>query len=176
MKNKKLKVHRIGFTLIELLVVISIIGILASLALVSYGGAQKQSRDTRRKSDLQQYRNALEGYAGANGGKYPAFTGATGDITLMPVTSSLCSSDYLYPFMSDTCLTDPKPSGDNCNNANNYIYCYAENGGEGVSGAGATEYLLYAKLETGGFWVICSNGKVGKVNTKPTNSSCPSTL
>jgi prepilin-type N-terminal cleavage/methylation domain-containing protein len=43
-----------GFTLIELLVVISLIGLLAALALVSYIGVQKQGRDTQRKSDLRQ--------------------------------------------------------------------------------------------------------------------------
>jgi len=40
-----------AFTLIEMLVVISLIGILAALALASYAGTQKQARDTNRKSD-----------------------------------------------------------------------------------------------------------------------------
>src|SRR3990167_9003604 len=49
-----------GFTLIELLIVITIIGILASLTLASYGNAQAKGRDGVRKSDLAQIKRALE--------------------------------------------------------------------------------------------------------------------
>ncbi len=50
----------VGFTLIELLIVITIIGILASIALVSYNGAQARSRDSKRKQDLKTIKDALE--------------------------------------------------------------------------------------------------------------------
>ena len=54
-----------GFTLIELLVVIAIIGVLAALVLAALSGAQKGSRDTKRKSDVKQmqisYVNFLAG-------------------------------------------------------------------------------------------------------------------
>lgn len=43
-----------GFTLIELLVVIAIIGILATLAVVSFGGAQTKARDSRRLADMRE--------------------------------------------------------------------------------------------------------------------------
>lgn len=49
-----------GFTLIELLIVITILGILAGVALVSFGGAQERSRDSRRKTDLDALKKALE--------------------------------------------------------------------------------------------------------------------
>lgn len=48
-----------GFTLIELLVVISIIGILASITLVSIQSVRAKARDTRRQADMQQIYNAL---------------------------------------------------------------------------------------------------------------------
>ena len=61
-----------GFTLIEILVVISIIGVLASLALVSFAGTQKQARDTQRKNDLKQYQTSLENFANNNSSLYPS--------------------------------------------------------------------------------------------------------
>ena len=49
-----------GFTLIELLIVITIIGILATLILASFGAVQAKARDGRRKSDLAQLKRAME--------------------------------------------------------------------------------------------------------------------
>lgn len=146
-----------GFTLIELLVVIAIIGILASLALVSYGGAQKQGRDTRRKSDLAQYRNALEAYAGQNNGLYPGFAGSP----VLIGSGNLCSDTYLNPFISSTCLSDPNTSGScSTGTVSGKVYCYY------TSAAGSVpDYKMYGGLETTGFWEVCSNGKAGKATT-----------
>lgn len=60
-----------GFTLIELLVVISIIGILVATGIVSYQKAIQLSRDSKRKTDLEQIRQALETYRSEKG-TYPA--------------------------------------------------------------------------------------------------------
>ena len=49
-----------GFTLIELLIVLSIIGILATISLVSYGSTQERARDSRRKQDLDTLKKTLE--------------------------------------------------------------------------------------------------------------------
>lgn len=55
-----------AFTLIEVLVVVTIISILASIAAVSYSSSLKQSRDARRKTDLEQIRAAVEMYKSYN--------------------------------------------------------------------------------------------------------------
>lgn len=55
-----------GFTLVELLVVATIIAILAGIGITSYSSLSKQSRDARRKSDLQTVRSALEFYRSDN--------------------------------------------------------------------------------------------------------------
>ena len=60
-----------GFTLIELLVVIFIIGLLASIVVISVNSARKKARDARRIADLDTVRTALELYADANNGLYP---------------------------------------------------------------------------------------------------------
>lgn len=51
-----------GFTLVELLVSITIIGILASIGLNTFTSAQIKSRDTKRKSALNQISRSLEMY------------------------------------------------------------------------------------------------------------------
>jgi len=142
-QTEMIKNQKFGFTLIELLVVISIIGILASLTLVSYSGAQKQTRDTQRKSDLNQYRNALENYAAANNGLYPV--ASAGD------ASVVCGASLEPSFIAD-CPLDPA--------GGTYVYKYWSNG---------TDYTIWGELETGGFWKICSNGKSGKSTTDSQN-------
>ncbi len=69
---------RKGFTLLELLIVIAIIGILASLATVSYSSAQKKARDSQRQADLKAIQNAMEQYYADNDGSYPVGCGTIG--------------------------------------------------------------------------------------------------
>lgn len=77
-----------GFTLIELLVVIAIIGILITVGAVSYQRAVRLSRDAKRKTDLEQIRQALETYR-SEMGVYPDSSGwestlENGYITTIP--------------------------------------------------------------------------------------------
>ncbi len=60
-----------GFTLFELLVTISIIAVLTAVAVVSYGGLNKKTRDSRRTADLEKIRIALEA-ARQIGNTYPS--------------------------------------------------------------------------------------------------------
>src|SRR5260221_7315536 len=60
-----------GFTLIELLIVIAIIGILSSLLFVNFSGARERARDSKRKTDLTEIKNALQLYYN-DYGKFPA--------------------------------------------------------------------------------------------------------
>lgn len=56
-----------GFTLIELLIVIAIIGLLATLGIVSMSSARAKARDAKRISDLGQIRSAMELHFNDNG-------------------------------------------------------------------------------------------------------------
>jgi len=152
MTNYKLQIKQ-GFTLIEMLVVISLIGILASIALVSFSSVQKQARDTTRKSDLKQYQTATENYASKNNGIYPIYTTAT----TIPSSGGYCTALNI-----GTCPLDPK-------NASPYLYRY-------ISDASGVNYVIWGGLEKATpttYWVICSNGKSGERATAPTTAVCP---
>ncbi len=60
-----------GFSLIELIVVITIMMVVTAVGIVSYQGANRSARDSRRKSDLEKVRTALEMYKQENR-TYPA--------------------------------------------------------------------------------------------------------
>ncbi len=59
-----------GFTIIELLIVIAIIGILATLVLTNFRGAQAKGRDTVRQNDLNSMYQKLEEHYNDQG-SYP---------------------------------------------------------------------------------------------------------
>lgn len=65
-----MKTKRKAFSFIELIVVVTIIAILSVAGMVSYGSISKKSRDSRRISDLEKIRIALE-MARQVGNTYP---------------------------------------------------------------------------------------------------------
>ncbi len=151
-----------GFTLIELLVVISIIGILAGLALISFSAGQKQARDTARKSDIKQFQNALEIFANKSNGLYPSRITASGD----DASTTLCSDLGL-----SSCPEDPRNSEDAT-----FTYRY-QSDGTGGGTADGTQYVLWAKLENStDYWVSCStglNGTKAQVDFSVLGGNCP---
>lgn len=66
----KVWANRNGFTIVELLVTIAVIGILASIMIISYSGIQQRSRDSTRDSDVTQLKIAIEKYHSEKS-KYP---------------------------------------------------------------------------------------------------------
>ncbi|MFZ2026449.1 MAG: prepilin-type N-terminal cleavage/methylation domain-containing protein [Microgenomates group bacterium] len=115
-----------AFTLVEILVVVTIISLLASVAAVSYSQFVKQSRDTKRRTDIEQIRAAVELYRNFDAnGEYPAsVTFGTGEI-------KDASATYL-----STVPNDPLSS-------QTYTYYYG-------SLSANKDYLICAYLEGGG--------------------------
>jgi prepilin-type N-terminal cleavage/methylation domain-containing protein len=55
-----------GFTLTELIIVIAVVGILATVILISYGDAKKDARDSQRVGDMQDILGAQNLYYSHN--------------------------------------------------------------------------------------------------------------
>ena len=60
-----------GFSLIELIVVVTIIGILAGIALINVGTAQRKARETALRDNLHTMRKAIDNFY-ADKQRYPA--------------------------------------------------------------------------------------------------------
>lgn len=168
-KNLRLKTQnlKLGFTLIELLVVISIIGILATLLISRYGMAEKSARDAQRKSDLNQYRTALENFAVKTGGVYPK----------RPALLGAQASNLLCSDLTSYIAACPGPEDPRYSDTSWDYYRYQSNGTCSAGEACATQYVLWAKVETGtqpNYWVVCSNGMVGEIaSVSITQGDCP---
>ena len=123
-----------GFTLIELLVVISIIGILVSIVIASYGSVQKKSRDSRRKSDLVEIKSALIIY-------FQDFDTYPENVDSYPSNASGNWIPDLSPNYFKSLPQDPGNSGASSTNCNSseFIYCYVKNSDE--------SFTLWARLE-----------------------------
>ncbi|MBI3282559.1 type II secretion system protein [Candidatus Curtissbacteria bacterium] len=139
-----------GFTLIELLIVITIIGILASLTLASFGGAQAKARDGVRKSDLSQVKRALELVKADCTGNayYPNEGWGSGVSAYNSLGTYLSDPDLKY--ISST-PKDPKDSAPNqygyATTTTTVDKCPDPSGNGTLTIDGGTDYSMWAVLE-----------------------------
>jgi len=89
-----------AFTLIELLVVITIIAILASIALPVFNGVTERANQTKDLSNAKQVGIAMKLFASDNNGFYPSKPSAAGDYGSAPAGTAANSNDaffWLFP-------------------------------------------------------------------------------
>src|ERR1700761_40839 len=86
-----------GFTIVELLIVIVVIGILATLVIVTFTGIQQKARDSKRKTDIGAVQASLESYYSSNN-TYP---------TVADLNSSTWRATNMKGF-DPNALEDPK--------------------------------------------------------------------
>lgn len=140
-----------GFTLIEVLVAATIIAVLASVAIVSYSTASKNSRDAKRKSDIANLAAALELYRADN----DIYIAAGGAPRVEDVLGPLVSGGYINELPMD-----PKP------------YTFSTQRGYRYSniGAGTGVYCLFAIMEN------TSNGNESSEGVNPCSYTYGDTL
>lgn len=86
-----------GFTIVELLIVIVVIGILATLVIVTFAGIQKKGRDSQRQTDI----NAIASHAESFYAQYGYY----------PTHEDLTTASFLSTYMKGLdpqALVDPK--------------------------------------------------------------------
>ena len=102
-----------GFTLFELLVSISIIAILTALATISYSGAQKKARDSKRIQDMGLIQKAQEQWYMLNNSNYEAvcvsgtqWSDVNGNVVFVYPTDPKNTGNYIYNSYVNKCAAD----------------------------------------------------------------------
>jgi prepilin-type N-terminal cleavage/methylation domain-containing protein len=150
-----LKQRQSGFTIVELLIVIVIIGILATLVIVTFSGVQQKARDSERKTDINAIAGQLEAVY-ASKGYYPN-TAEVNDATWRSNNEfRIDMKAFADPKNKDTqTLTDVAPASvpaDNITTPGTYNYYYSPDDcsdvtENGVTVTQCTKYVIYSYLE-----------------------------
>jgi prepilin-type N-terminal cleavage/methylation domain-containing protein len=140
-----------GFTIVELLIVIVVIGILATLVIVTFTGIQQKARNTKRTTDINAINSHVEAYYAQNG-YYPILA------NLNDATWRSTNMKGLDP----DALKDPKGSAQTlvaAPAANSYSYEVEDDAGASCATDETTcaAFTLTATLEGGGTYVKQSN-------------------
>ena len=147
-----------GFTIVELLIVIVVIGILATLVIVTFTGIQQKARNSQSQTDINAIDSHVEAFY-AQYGFYP---------TLADVQTASFASTYLKG-LDPEALVDPKGGNvQGTTDASHYSYVAGPSGtctnttattitGGEPQDNGCTEFALTATLEGGSTYSKSSN-------------------
>ncbi len=151
-----------GFTIVELLIVIVVIGILATLVIVTFAGIQKKARDSKRQTDITAVQAHVTSFY-AQYGYYPTLA----DLQLVSFGNS-----YLKG-LDPSAFNDPKGSQTGINigataSATQYSYVavgtsgcvnttVSDPTGASTTNNGCDSFTLTGTLENGGTIVKKSN-------------------
>jgi general secretion pathway protein G len=161
MKNK---LRQQGFTLIELLVVVVIIGILASVAIPNFAGAQDKAKNSAVQANAHTVQLALEQYGVDNTGQYPQTITGTTASNVVGNTAYLAAYPKT-PWNQQQAADIALPSG-LTNQAMNVAFTTAD--GSGTAAPSATTHfggILYVRSGTANDQYVL--GAVGKYSKNP---------
>lgn len=147
-----------GFTIVELLIVIVVIGILAAISLVAYGGISERAKFSAMRSDLSQINKSIQMYYAQNG-SYPITPGICNGVSGNWCGWDQATGDNFIPGIVPT-LAGSLPQLPS-SNASNDTYLYRSPSGTDyklirLAGAGlsVSEQSAFADLST----TTCSSG------------------
>ena len=157
LKNKK------GFTIVELLIVIVVIGILATLVIVTFTGIQQKARNSQRQTDINAVASHVEAFY-AQHGFYP---------TAADITNATFRTNQMKG-LDPEALRDPKQSSTGtiataAVEAGTYQYSYVPGATTGtcktessattgdIADTGCDKFTLTAHMENGEDYVKKSN-------------------
>jgi prepilin-type N-terminal cleavage/methylation domain-containing protein len=147
-KLRSLKKQQKGFTIVELLIVIVVIGILATLVIVTFSGIQQKARNTKRQTDINAIDSTVEAYYASNG-FYP---------TLANLNDATFRTANLKGF-DPAALQDPKGSTQTlaaATTATSYGYVATPASCDNTT-TQCTAFVVTATLEGGGTYAKQSN-------------------
>lgn len=142
-----MKQSKSGFTIVEIMIVVLVIGILASIVIVSYNQVQARSRDSKRKADVSNMIKALEIYYGDNG-SYPIASTTNSSVGSIWYSSDTTSWNTFKTAMTgaiDIFPSDPSNIGGDVtslSSAHNYAY-YANTSNSCNVAAGQMYIIVY---------------------------------
>ncbi|KKR03443.1 MAG: hypothetical protein UT31_C0021G0011 [Parcubacteria group bacterium GW2011_GWF2_39_13b] len=156
-----------GFTLIELLVVISIIGLLASIVLVSLNSARSKSRNSKRNANIQQLKTAFNMAADANNGIFvTTSTWACVSISCSGGFVTYVANPTVDAFFTPYISAKPEDPADSRRSSSGYLYYNSWAGGTGTDGFFAAGPYLYWMLEPATIAPgVCGPGRVYRSGT-----------
>jgi len=135
-----------GFTIVELLIVIVVIGILATLVIVTFSGIQQKGRNSQRQTDINALQSHVEAFY-ADKGYYPSRTNLNTPSWRVTDTKGLDSAALADPKNATTETLDATPVD------GTYHYAYAPLNDSDTSCEAdqttCTKYTLTAQMEGG---------------------------
>ncbi len=153
MRSLLQKKRQQGFTIVELLIVIVVIGILATLVIVTFTGIQQKARNTKRQTDINAINSHVEAFYASNG-YYP---------TLAHMNDATWRGSNVKG-LDPAALKDPKGSAQTlvaAAAANSYAYAVTDDSGSAANCVAdetvCAKFTLTATLEGGGTYVKQSN-------------------
>lgn len=161
---------RRGFTLIELLVVISIIGILASLIIVSVSGAQKKARDTKTKNNARSIATALSQYQ-LDQGKF--FVDSTNAATVINVPANNLATALVPLYIKSSAVFSSNLTAKYLANGDGTSYAQAwlmESNGENAITTGLGVYQTYGEAYPGTVLAPTTTSSAIKFNSANSNN------
>lgn len=171
-----------GFTLIELLVVIAIIAILSVIGLTALASAREKARDSARRLDLSQFQHHLLSYYDDHNSTFPLVSGDASGATVEPdhsrapsgaPTGVFVSGGSMIPTYLDQEVEDPYVGRE----GHEYYYIANCNTESCALATGATDYIIYVRMEIGNYYyALGPGGRITDVSDKKSNPpTCPGT-